>query len=115
MRASARVTIVCPVSTWSGSRTSVCRSRWPTGAYARLTAPVRETAAETGFFTAVNTEGAKDGKSGHLLSQGQDVVWPGGGGHHGAREKCSAHRCGRDERSGRGAKGWAPVVVPLYR
>jgi len=62
---------------------------------AGLTAAVRETAAEKGFTTAVNTGGAKAGKSGHLLSRGQvcRVAWwrwtsscPG---------ECGAHRCGR--------------------
>ena len=35
---------------------------------ARRTASIRETAAEKDFYTAINTEGAKDGKSEHLLS-----------------------------------------------
>jgi hypothetical protein len=35
---------------------------------ARRTAAIRETAAEKDFYTAINTEGAKDGKSEHLLS-----------------------------------------------
>lgn len=35
---------------------------------ARRTAAIRETAAEKDFYTAINTEGAKDGKTEHLLS-----------------------------------------------
>lgn len=35
---------------------------------ARRTAAIRETAAEKDFYTAINTEGGKDGKSEHLLS-----------------------------------------------
>jgi Protein of unknown function (DUF4238) len=36
--------------------------------HARRTAAIRETAAEKDFYTAINTEGAKDGKTEHLLS-----------------------------------------------
>jgi hypothetical protein len=35
---------------------------------ARRTAAIRETAAEKDFYTAINTEGEKDGKSEHLLT-----------------------------------------------
>jgi len=35
---------------------------------ARRTAAIRETAAEKDFYTAINTEGEKDGKTEHLLS-----------------------------------------------
>jgi hypothetical protein len=35
---------------------------------AQRTAAIRETAAEKDFYTAINTEGEKDGKSEHLLS-----------------------------------------------
>jgi hypothetical protein len=35
---------------------------------ARRTAAIRETAAEKDFYTAISTEGAKDGKTEHLLS-----------------------------------------------
>jgi hypothetical protein len=35
---------------------------------ARRTAAIRETAAEKDFYTAINTEGEKDGTTEHLLS-----------------------------------------------
>ncbi len=35
---------------------------------ARRASAIRETAAEKDFYTAINTEGAKDGKTEHLLS-----------------------------------------------
>lgn len=34
----------------------------------RRTAAIRETAAEKDFYTAINTDGEKDGKSEHLLT-----------------------------------------------
>jgi hypothetical protein len=35
---------------------------------ARWAAPITETAAEKDFYTAINTDGEKDGKTEHLLS-----------------------------------------------
>jgi hypothetical protein len=87
---------------------------------ARRTAAIRETAAEKDFYTAINIEGEKDGKSEHLLShiegsvgekRADGVEDPGGGGRrhgHPPGEAWAAPNAEQVRRGGHLSHGFRP-------